>query len=40
MEPTEYTVKLAVDGVGTLQVDAPKAYYIPEECSWLASRIR
>ncbi|MFM8402656.1 MAG: DPP IV N-terminal domain-containing protein, partial [Pirellula sp.] len=40
MEPTEYNVKLAVDAVGTLQVDAPHAYYIPEECSWLASRIR
>ncbi|MCE2809341.1 MAG: DPP IV N-terminal domain-containing protein [Planctomycetaceae bacterium] len=40
MEPTEYNVKLAVDAVGTLQVDAPHAYYIPEECSWLASRVR
>jgi dipeptidyl aminopeptidase/acylaminoacyl peptidase/murein tripeptide amidase MpaA len=40
MEPTEYNVKLAVDGVGTLRVDAPACYHIPQECSWLASRIR
>ncbi|MFN5392547.1 MAG: DPP IV N-terminal domain-containing protein [Planctomycetota bacterium] len=40
MEPTEYTVHLAVDAVGTLQVDAPLAYYIPKEYSWLASRVR
>ncbi|MFM8190432.1 MAG: DPP IV N-terminal domain-containing protein [Pirellula sp.] len=40
MEPSQYTVKLALDAVGTLEIDAPVAYHIPQECSWLASRIR
>ncbi|MFM8571123.1 MAG: M14 family metallopeptidase, partial [Pirellula sp.] len=40
LEPTEYNVQLALDAVGTLRVDAPKYYFIPEECSWLASRVR
>jgi len=40
MEPTEYRVKLAMDAVGVLKVDAPEAYFIPKENAWLASRVR
>ena len=40
MEPTEYPVEIADAGVGTKQIDAPEYYYIPEEYSWVASRVR
>jgi len=40
MEQTQYEVRLANVATRKLEVDAPIAYHIPKECSWLASRIR
>jgi dipeptidyl-peptidase 4 len=40
LTPKEYPLTLVNRGQATLQVDAPKYYFIPEECSWPASRIR
>ena len=40
MEETQYEVRLANVATRKLEVDAPIAYHIPKECSWLASRIR
>jgi dipeptidyl-peptidase-4 len=40
LKPTEYQVTVVNLGVGSLQVDAPKCYFVPEEYSWAASRLR
>ncbi len=40
LKPTEYSVTLVNRGVASLQVDAPKWYFVPEEASWAASRLR
>ncbi|MFN9434007.1 MAG: DPP IV N-terminal domain-containing protein [Planctomycetota bacterium] len=40
LKPTEYQVTLMNRGVASLQVDAPKFYFVPEEYSWAASRLR
>jgi dipeptidyl-peptidase-4 len=38
--PKDYQVTVVNRGVASLQIDAPKFYYVPEECSWAASRLR
>ncbi len=40
LKPKDYEVTLVNRGQATLQVDAPKYYFIPKEYSWAASRIR
>jgi dipeptidyl-peptidase-4 len=37
---TEYQVTVVNRGEALLQVDAPKFYFVPEDCSWGASRLR
>jgi len=40
MVPTEYEVTVANRGEATLSVDAPAYYFVPADCSWVASRLR
>ncbi len=40
LQQTEYDVRLANKAKVKLEVDAPIAYHIPKEYSWLASRVR